>query len=234
MNDPSRLRIRWLVAAPLLIVLIGIIVMMARWSVAELKLGWARSQMDSWSGSVPSFAAWSAVREELDDARVLRDANPYLHEQIGRLYALRANGLAVHVAEGYLRQAATANRQALRLRPASPYTWAQLLAVKQRLGEVDDAEFSGALERATTLGPWERQVQQVVAFTGFSAWDALSAEERKRVLANVERGLKGQPRAILDAVQATGRSAALCEMLGHRTAVAARCKQLGLAVKAES
>src|SRR5665647_58262 len=68
--------------------------------------------------------------------------------------------------------------QALRLRPTSPFLWANLALTKLYLNEFDD-EMRSALRHADELGPWEPTVQQTILFVGLAAWQDLDSGLRQ-------------------------------------------------------
>jgi hypothetical protein len=85
-----------------------------------------------------------------------------------------------------LAQALEYFRQSAALRPTSPYTWANILLAKYRLGQADD-EFLGAMRNALAFGPWEPAVQLIVADTALGAWDRLDEGLRASVTENLRR-----------------------------------------------
>lgn len=133
----------------------------------------------------------------LIDALALTPDDPTLIEHLGAALDLRANGspsgsesrrLYFEAALFYFRNAAT-------LRPTSPYTWANILLAKYRLGEVDD-EFFSAMRHALDFGPWEPAVQLIVADTGLGAWEKLDNGLRGRVKKNLQRAALRQADAL--------------------------------------
>ncbi len=124
----------------------------------------------------------------LIDALALAPNDPALIEHLGTALELRATAstagsemrrISFAAALVYFRRAAT-------LRPSSPYTWANILLAKYRLGQVDN-EFFGAMRNALDLGPWEPAVQLIVADTALGAWDKLDSGLRARANENLRR-----------------------------------------------
>jgi len=77
------------------------------------------------------------------------------------------------LARDYARQGLEYHRAAVRLRPGASHSWAKIALLAGRLPEAD-AEFGAALRNAARLGPWEPDVQLVVAEAGFTQWARLT------------------------------------------------------------
>lgn len=175
-----------------------------RIGAADLLSGYVRHEMAAWSSAAarPDAAGLAAVSRAIDAARWIAPDNPDLHEDMARLDLVRSGMPGTPGAErtGLLRQGVEAIRRAIALRPASSYSWAILLRLKHELGEYD-AEFRRSLERTVTLGPWEPELQLVVADIGWSAWAGLPGAEREMVRENLVRGMKRQAEAMLAIAQ---------------------------------
>lgn len=90
-----------------------------------------------------------------------------------------------------LRAALNDIREAIALRPVSPYDWAMELRLKQALAEYDD-EFRRALRMTAELGPWEPLLQTVVVDAGYAGWSSLSETDQAVVMGAWLRGMKRQ------------------------------------------
>jgi len=176
-----------------------------RIGTADLLSGYIRDEIASWSSSVapPDPSDLNAVLRALDVAQLLSPGNPDHYQDLARLELVRSGMPGMTDAEriALLRQGLDPIRQAIALRPASSYSWAILLRLKDELGEYD-AEFRRSLERTVTLGPWEPALQHVVADVGWSAWAELPGAEREMVRENLVRGMKRQAEAMLAIAQA--------------------------------
>ena len=191
----------WLVAALLLFVIFSA----ARIGTADLLSRYAEKEIASWPPGMERLDSSNQadVARALDVAQWLEPGNPDPYEDKARL-ALGGGGMpSMNAAEknAALRQGLVQIRRAIALRPASPYSWAILLRLKNALGEYD-AEFHRALERAVILGPWEPGLQAIVADVGLSAWSALPEAERQMVNGNFVRGMKRQADVMLFIAQA--------------------------------
>ena len=195
--------------------------------LADLRAFEARGLFKSWESKrrQPSVEEWTFARGLLREARELDPGQPNYLEDIARLYEVRALPLKAGdaPAQGYLRQALEYQREALRRRPGSPYTWASIARLKARLPE-PDREFETALRNAALLGPWEPEVQVALADAGFRHWDALAPQTRAALSANAARALRRQDAKLFEVARRTGRLAVLCAVRGvERSPLARAC-----------
>jgi len=158
-----------------------------------------RHEIASWAerrASPPQDRMQDAITT-LIDALELTPEDPTLIEHLGVALELRASG-PLPSGESrrlYLAGALSYFRNAAALRPTSPYTWANILLAKYRLGEVDD-EFFAAMRNALEFGPWEPAVQLIVADTALGAWEKLDSGLRTRVSENLQRATLRQADAL--------------------------------------
>lgn len=173
----------------------------------------------------PSAEEWAAARSRLQEARDLDPGQPNYLEDIARLHELRALPLKAGdaLAQSDLREALDYQREALRRRPGSPYTWASIALLKARLPE-PDREFETALRNAALLGPWEPEVQIALADAGFRHWNTLAPESRAAMRANAARALRQQDARLFELARRIGRLDVLCAVPGvQRSSLARAC-----------
>ncbi|MGP1680364.1 MAG: hypothetical protein ACTS6J_24815 [Burkholderiales bacterium] len=150
----------------------------------------ARHEISGWAErrATPPPERLQQAITTLIDALALAPNDPALVEHLGTALELRATAsppgsemrrLTLTAALVYFRRAAA-------LRPTSPYTWANILLTKYRLGQLDD-EFFSAMRNALEFGPWEPAVQLIVADTALGAWDKLDSGLRARANENLRR-----------------------------------------------
>ncbi len=195
--------------------------------LADLRAFEARVLLKSWETRrrQPSAEEWAIARERLREAHELDPGQPNYLEDIARLHEIRAlpRKAGDALAQGDLRQALDYQRQAVRMRPGSPYTWANIALLKARLPE-PDREFETALRNAALLGPWEPEVQIALADAGFRHWDALAPETRSALRANALRTLLRQDAKLFDLARRRGRLDVLCAVRGvERSPLARAC-----------
>ena len=195
--------------------------------LADLRAFEARSLYRSWElkHRQPSVEEWTLAHSRLREARELDPGQPNYLEDIARLYEVRALPLKAGdaLAQEYLRQALDYQRRAVRMRPGSPYTWANIALLKSRLPE-PDREFETALRNAALLGPWEPEVQIALADAGFRHWGALAPETRAALNANATRALRRQDAKLFELARRTGRLHVLCAVRGvERSPLARAC-----------
>lgn len=195
--------------------------------LADLQAFEARVLFRSWTTGrrQPAQEEWNLARALLRDARELDPGQPSYLEDIARLHELRAAPPKAGdtPAKDHLRQALGLQRQAARLRPGSPYTWANIALLKAHLPE-PDLEFETALRNAALLGPWEPQVQLALADAGFRHWGALAPETRAAMNANALRALYRQDAKLFELARHRGRLDVLCAVRGiERSQLARAC-----------
>ena len=160
----------------------------------------------------------------LDKALARFPNNPDFLDLSGHLKELKASQPGTAGAERgeLLESAASDYRKALAARPLWPYSWANLLSVKDKLGQVDP-EFNKAMNRAAETGPWEPRVQLQVVRSGIRHWDQLRGSERKLVQGKVRDALKVQPREVFKIVRDYGRPDLICETSGVHSQIDRWC-----------
>jgi hypothetical protein len=189
----------------ILIALIGSVVLAyAGYESARRGLGdWRsmrwRHEISNWAErreSPPQDRLQEAIAT-LIDALALTPQDPTLLEHLGIAHELRANGSPSGGLSWRLNlvQSLDYFRQSAALRPTSPYTWANILLAKYRLGQVDD-EFFGSMRNALDFGPWEPAVQLIVADAALGAWDRLDQSLRGRATENLQRASLRQADAL--------------------------------------
>ena len=152
-----------------------------------------------------------AVGDALHQAQRVDSQNPNTAEQLGSHYALNVRDAETGGADGsHWAKAREHYASAVVLRPASPYSWANLAWTKFHLRQVD-AEFYGALENAMRLGPWEPEVQFVIVDLGFAVWADLPVEMRSKVLAIAQNGQARYATQITAIAKQRGRLADVCK-----------------------
>lgn len=185
----------------------------------------AQLEVDRWAGGrAPRGGAEVArVADYFSESLRYTPANPRALEGLGavdlgriRLSRSPAEALA------FTRQANMRFREALRVRPTSPYLWANLALSKLYLDEVDD-EFFSALKNADELGPWEPASQQTVLFASLAAWDRMGAAQRLAVRRAVERGGYRNALKVFEIVKKYRRFDLVCGLASYDPVAAGSC-----------
>ena len=105
------------------------------------------------------------MREDLVRAEASTPRDPAVHELLGLIEARSGNR------PEYASAAIVHFLKALELRPTSPYTWANLAALRYRVG---DTEPGSSKRRHSTRRSWERSsrtCRAIVANFGLAVWD---------------------------------------------------------------
>jgi hypothetical protein len=156
--------------------------------------------------------SWS--RDELMAAAQRSPADPNVHELLGLLGArgFDVSDAANRTSPEILRDASAQYREALMLRASSPYTWANFAALQYRLGNTGP-KFEAALVRAAQTGPYEPEVQAIVANFGLAVWNEVAAPTRAAIEQAVASGMKRNPREFLQIGERRGRLGVPCRHL---------------------
>jgi hypothetical protein len=156
-------------------------------------------------------AGLEAAEMRVNRALARFSGNPDFRDLAGRLQELRAHqpGVLGQERREQLEAAAENHRRALASRPLWPYSWANLLSAKDKLGQVD-AEFNAALHRAAATGPWEPRVQLQLIRSGVRNWDELRRPERALVRARAAEALRVQPRDVFEIARFYARPDLVC------------------------
>lgn len=202
-------------AAALLLACAGVLT----WAGARADAAWQffaaetiTAKMVAAGNITPAGIDQAAGRVEQALARL--PANPAYLDLAGHLHGLRAAqpGVVGEQRRQALQASAQHYRQALAARPLWPYGWANLLAVKDQLGEADN-EFDQALNRAAATGPWEPRVQLQVVRSGVRYWDALGQPERRLVEQTMRDALSVQPREAFEIARLYARPDLVCDQV---------------------
>lgn len=172
-----------------------------------------RHEIDGWAErrAIPPPELLQEAVTTLIDALALTPDDPTLVEHLGTALALRAAGSppGSESQRLYLAAALERFRTAAALRPTSPYTWADIVLTKYRLGQIDE-EFFGAMHHALDFGPWEPAVQLILADAGMGAWEMLDSGLRGRVSENLRRAAVRQSDALARIATERGRVDLVC------------------------
>ncbi len=166
----------------------------------------ANREMNAWmAGQPPSSQTIVHLRDDVAHAQSRAPRDPSLRELFGVLDA------RVGTPE-YLREARVQLIAALKLRPSSAYSWADLAEVDYRVGDTKGL-FEKELVNAARLGPYEPEVQRTVANLGLAVWDEIEPGTRVAVDGMVAAGMRRNPLAILQIAERRGRLVIACRHL---------------------
>ena len=189
MAQQSLLRRKWFAIVVMLMVC-WTVYLAAKIGIADLVAIQSRRAISEWDQqkSRPPLRQWLTTRDQIKLARDLDPANPVFVEDLGRIYDRRLRDQSADSAatQAFAEQALIYFRQAVRQRPVSAYSWADVALIKLKLDRTDE-EFLNALQQAIVWGPWEPDVQFIVAEAGLATWDKLSPQTRAAVSVTLER-----------------------------------------------
>ena len=136
----------------------------------------------------PTQNDWLSYRSNLEQALCLNPTNAELHRHLGLVIQAPYTSFQLGHKEALeaRKNALKYYREAISLRPTWPYHYSDLALVKFRLLEIDE-EFYDAMYASMEFGPWEPDIQRVIAEIGMVLWNILEAKERQFVLDTIRR-----------------------------------------------
>jgi hypothetical protein len=164
----------------------------------------ASREMITWpSLRAPRTGVWDWVREDLNSALLLTPGDPTAHETLAVLEMQRLDSLE------FLEDADVHLREAVKLRPTSPYTWVNFADLRYRLGELD-GRFEASLVAAVRLGPGEPEVQRRVADLGLAGWKEVTTPTRTSIIQAIEWGMRRNAPEMLQIAERRGKLRVAC------------------------
>jgi len=158
----------------------------ARWGLANIYAYQALKHIEQWQAKKPELVEETTeAMVWIKKARHLDSNNPELISYQAQIFEWQAllNEDEIKTSS-YLESAAKLYRDALSIRPTWPFDWVALADIKSQLNQFD-SEFSKALERSSTLGPWEFTIQKRLINIGFKHWDKLTSADRDNFLQTI-------------------------------------------------
>ncbi len=205
------MRSKYLLVIPCFLLII-VIKISASWGLADVENQKARVFIKQWENNVDSFSSddWDKAYSTAKAALEKDPYNPELFSLMGNVYEW--NSFQGHNQSHNNQNAELAlnhYRKAVELRPQWPYTWSGIVLQKYKMSEFDQ-EFQLALNNATELGPWEPNVQKIIAKVGLTSWNELEHSQRITIVENIRRGVTMQPRVMLDILKTYGQLRLVC------------------------
>ena len=205
------MRLKYLLIIPCFL-LIVIIKISASWGLADIDNYKVRVSIKQWENDVDSFSTedWDKT---YSTAKAALEKDPYNPELLWLMGIVNEwNSFQAHNQSHNNQNRKLAldyYRKAIELRPQWPYTWSSIALLKYKMSEFDQ-EFQLALNNATELGPWEPNVQKIIAEVGLSSWIELEHTQRITIVENIKRGVTMQPRVMLDILNKYGQLRLVC------------------------
>ncbi len=225
-KKPSRRREQAICLA-LFVALTLIAVQCARLGMAGLLVQRAQDVTDRWTSPArtPDLAEIRRADRHLTDSLDYAADNPWSLEALGALYLTRMRtARSPREALALTRDARVRFLQALKLRPTSPFLWANLALTKLYLDEFDD-ELRSALRHADELGPWEPTVQETILFVGLAAWQDLDSDLQQKLAGTIARGASRNPRKMFEIVKSYTRFDLVCAIEDYRHIAGPDCNK---------
>ncbi len=202
--------------------------------MAGLLVQLGQFEIDGWASipRSPSLAEVKHSAQYLSDSLAYVSDNPWALEGAGALDLAKMRASKVpREALAATKEAHSRFRQALLLRPTSPFLWANLALTKLYLNEID-SELLTALRHADELGPWEPTVQQTAVFVGLAVWQELDPERRQALVRAIERGARRSPQKMFEIVKSYRRFDLVCAIGAYEPVAGPDCRKSAIAAAA--
>jgi hypothetical protein len=199
----------------------------ARLGAAGLLVQLAQDEVDQWTSASrkPAMTEIRRAAKYFSDSRDYVPDNPWAIEGLGALDLAKMRASRIpREALAYARDARARARQALLLRPTSPFLWANLALTKLYLDEID-GELLSALRHADELGPWEPTVQQTVLFVGLAAWQDLDPGMQQTLVRAIERGASRNAGKMFEIVKSYARFDLVCAIEKYEKIAGPDCRK---------
>lgn len=220
------MKFRYLLILPCFLLAVAIKIS-GSWGLADVDSRKVRISIERWENSSEPFnkEEWNKTYSYATQALEKDPDNPELLLLMGNVYEWNA----VHPGEPIdnhqnRKLALEYYRKALTLRPQWPYTWSSIVLLKFRMSEFDE-EFYQALKNATELGPWESQIQRVIAEVGLNVWGELDYSQRLPIVENIRRGVVLQPRVMMDILNKYGQLRMVCYEKDNQLIIEEYCER---------
>jgi len=168
-----------------------------------------------------------SMRDQLASAVRWSPRDPSIHEL---LFVSAGSSLGT---EQKLEDADRAISEALRLRPASAVTWANFAAQRYLRGDTG-VTFETAIERAVELGPYESEVQRIVANYGLAVFDEVRPSTKSAIEKAVVAGMVWDVRPMMQIAQRRGRLDVACRLVSTSPRPDRKWSQLCESMEAKS
>jgi tetratricopeptide (TPR) repeat protein len=141
---------------------------------SDLGSAQARQKVALWvnrTETPKSVAEWEDARESIESASAIVPDDPAYQEIRGDVYVVAGASTAFSDSQrqDFFKQAIASYREALRLRPTEPSTWASLSAAYFASGD-SGPPMQEAWANALALGPYEGHVQPVLMDLALATW----------------------------------------------------------------
>lgn len=212
-NDPRAYR-NWYIGIAIL-VMIQLLILSGKAGVADVIYRMAKTQINQWMVADVKPGIGERFRDVeglLKRSLSLKPDNAALHDDLGRIYGLAARDktLSFNVRRSYAEKSLDSFRTAASLRPAYPYTWVDIVLIKEILGQVRDQEFKVAFNNGIELGPWEPGLHSHLIWLGLRQFASLEPSDRLKVFTVIDRALKMHPLPLLEEAKKRGSLRLFC------------------------
>jgi hypothetical protein len=209
--------------------LLGFIVWAGLSSWASLQHKRANAQVTALLSGQPVTAENTvAALESINGALRFFPRHPVYLDLKGQIleYSADLPGLPGRERKQILEEAAVQYRGAIARRPLWPYSWSNLMSVKDKQGNID-GEYIKAFERSAELGPWEPRLQLQLIRSGLAHWPELGARQHELVSEVIDRAIQRQPGEMFAMIRAFNRPDLVCDQYPEQPRIQRYCRQVG-------
>lgn len=210
-------RKRYLVAIPLMALLLLLGIVSLRWGFSSLDLWRAGEILEQLERHDISLDDKQSLLmrgyQHIASARSLGGGHADAYDRQGQFLYWQAMNLAEDWDERnrLLDEASEQYREALKVRPTWPYFWANLVVARAERG-IFDGEFRKAVRRTVETGPWEPRVQLQLIRVDFIEQQRLDLRSRERIDDLLKRALRTQPLQVFRLADELEQLPRLCRM----------------------
>lgn len=196
------------------------------WASIEYKNANTRVQAMVVGGAINSEVIQAALTD-INQALRFFPTHPDYLELKGQILEFAADqpGLPVGDRMQYLEQAAEQHRAAISRQPMSPHSWSSLLAIKEKLGNID-GEYLFAFERSVELGPGEPQIQLQLIRSGLSNWPQFGVRQQNLISEAIDRAIQNQTAEMFMLIRKFDRPDLVCVPYPENPRIQRYCNQV--------
>lgn len=199
------IRSRLVIVIPAIAALAFLSFWSVRWGVGDAYATTVNVKVAKWMAdrTPPGLETWLWAKKTLLRAGALAPADPAVPELMGLLHLQQSDRAE------FSELALEHFGRALELRPSSPYTWANVVDARFRLGQTKPP-FEQILVETQRLGPSEPETQRLMVEMGSAMWDELSPPGQKAVRVSLEAAMRRNPLETLLISERRGRLDLAC------------------------
>lgn len=186
----------------------------ARWAIADIHAYSVRYAIERWQklSTGPGQTDINEAKSKANQALSWMPDSAEYYELRARVFLYAASHPDSENAESDLLAALSDHERAIEHRPNWPYSWASKALIKAYLTQFDN-EYTEAIKRAESLGPWESSVNLMLLEAGVLNWGGLSKETRQSVVSAAERAAHHRWRDVRNLLNRYNKRFPVCSLM---------------------